>query len=569
MGRSYLLALALLAGCSAIVDDSTVQCKVNADCDALGAGLVCSDRFCISPSAAQAECSANTDCVSKRGAGYVCNAAKACEAPTGCSKHSECTTKLGQVAICRTDGQCAPLFTPLCDEVLPAGAEKNDDMFLVGFMGLVKGPSASYGQAQKGGEAVALDELQNNLGRLPGATGNDARRNLAMLVCDHGTDNGSTAANHLVNDLKVPAILGASYSGVTLNAFGIAQPRDVLVFSPAATSPALTNEADPKDLLWRTVPSDKLQSEALKLIVPVVTQALIAKGVLPPGGLPKVAIPWKNDAAGGGLLQGVNDEPNAISYGSYLKYEVDPIEKADPTYVAARVKEIVDLQPNIIMHLGTGEFIELVMPLIEAQWTGKDRPWYIVPEGDLEQLKGAVLGKLINSNGIASRLIGTSPGARRSEAWRTFQTKYQGEPGNLAEFAYDAVYLLAYAIAGSNKQFPTGIELAAGLRKTSCKNPGSTRVRAGTADFGIGWMSATSPTGCLDYTGAGGDLDFGPAGEADADIALGCLQSAVPANTYKFTRIDTYYPISQRKLAPYKGAPLDLTNPNWCTPAAP
>ncbi len=539
--RAALLIAIVLCGCSAIVDDSTQQCKLDSDCSALGlAGSTCRDSVCTSPLGA---------------------------VPTGgCTTHSECTTKAGGVpSICRSaDGKCATLFTAECPNVLPEGAETRDDMFLVGFMGIVDGEGASYGQAQLAGESRALSELQDTQGRLPGATVSDPPRNLAVLVCNHTQADGTPAAKHLIDDLKVPAILGASFSGVTIKAFSQAATSGTLMFSPAATSPALTQIDRGTDLFFRTVPSDVVQTGALKLLVPLVTDVLRKRGVLAAGQAPVIIRPYKKDAAGDGLLNGTLSEPNAVS-GETYQYDASALE--DPNTAAQVAAHIVAAAPHIILHLGTSEFVQFVMPLIERTWTAKDRPWYIVPEGDLEQLKDKSSEPWITSNNVAARLIGTTPGGRRSRDYNIFKTKFMSEPGNLAEFAYDAAYMLAYAIAASNKQHPTGVELAAGLRKTSCTTPGAPHIAGGTEAFTMGWNAAAA--GCINYYGASGELDFDQFGDTETDISVGCLSKST--DHYEFTRVDTYYAIASKSLVVTNvgAAPLDLSNPGWCAPFKP
>lgn len=560
--RSLFYASLLLCGCSAIVDDSTQQCKVDTDCTALGlTGMTCeASGVCAMPtgSVQTPECSTNEECVTKRGAGFTCNASKACEKATQCSKHSECKNAFGNnvAAVCRpADGQCAPLFTNDCFEVLPPKANEADDMYLVGFMGIVRGDEKQYGLAQREGAEQALLDLQNGLGKLPGAEG-QPRRNLAAVVCNHNPDEGDAATDHLLNTLKVPVVLGASYSSVTKALVAAAAPKGVLSFSGAATSPVLTTEDD-GDLFFRTVPSDIVQTLALKQLVPLLTKKLRQEGVLAADASPTIVMPIKGETAGEGLYNGFTTGADAVT-GTRISYEHGRLPD-EPTVRMMIAAQIVEKKPHIILHGGTGEFIQYVVPLIEQMWTASYKPWYVVPEGDLEKLKeSGDSEKLITSNGLAARLVGTSPGGRRSAPYTAFKNRFAGEPGNLAEFSYDAVYMLAYAIAATGKQYPTGVELAQGLRKTSCLT--GEKIQGGTFDFTKGWSGARA--GCINYYGPSGDVDFDRFGDTESDISVGCLQKS--GDAYQFVRIDTYYSLMQRKLTPYKGTPLDFSDPSWC-----
>ncbi|MET0284146.1 MAG: ABC transporter substrate-binding protein [Polyangiales bacterium] len=562
--RHLLYATLLLAGCSAIVDDNTQQCTQASDCASLGAGMTCSDNVCTMPlgEIPAAECTTNDECTSKRGAGFTCNTTSQMCVKSGCAKNSECTNTLGKAGLCRPDGMCQPLFTKECTDVYPNDAELSDDMFLVGFMGAIRGNGKDYGEAQLKGEQLALDEIQNNLGGLPGV-GAGAKRNLAILVCDHGADDADPNAigEHLVNELQLPAILGASFSGVTIGAYRKAVARNVLVFSPAATSPEITElDAPNTDLMWRTVPSDVVQGGALKLVVALVTKTLRDKGVLTANQAPVVAMPWKDDPAGFGLYTATFNGVNAVN-GDPSKYA--PMALSDPAQAALLAKKIVDAAPHIVLHLGTSEFVQYVMPLIEQSWTAAHRPWYVVPEGDLEELKQTKASfDMITKYELTTRMIGTTPGGRRTDQYRQFRGSFGAEPGNLAEFAYDAVYLLAYAIAAADKQVPTGAELATGLRKMSCKT--GLKVQPG-AGFTAAWNAARM--GCIDYSGPSGELDFDKFGESETDVSVGCFRKA--GDKHEYVRLDTYYSIGSKTLATYKSLPLDLNSPGWCTPFTP
>src|SRR4029079_19470411 len=120
--------------------------------------------------------------------------------------------------------------------------------------------------------------------------------------------------------------------------------------------------------------------------------------------------------------------------------------------------------------------------------------------------------------------------ARKSPLYTQFAGRFGSAfdhraPGNLAEFAYDAAYLLFYAIAISGEAYPTGPELADALTKVTCKGDGSTdtTVKVGPTGFG-GYFTTAASTQCIDFEGASGELDFdNQRGEATSDIAMWCL----------------------------------------------
>lgn len=98
----------------------------------------------------------------------------------------------------------------------------------------------------------------------------------------------TAAAERLVTSDKVAAIMGADCSGVTTAILNnVAVPNGVVMISPSATSPALTDAKD-NGYFFRTSPSDARQGE-------VLTDILVGQGVK------KVAITYTNNDYGKGL----------------------------------------------------------------------------------------------------------------------------------------------------------------------------------------------------------------------------------------------------------------------------
>ena len=98
----------------------------------------------------------------------------------------------------------------------------------------------------------------------------------------------TAAAERLVTSENVVGIMGADCSGVTIAiANNVAVPNGVVMVSPSATSPALTDIED-NGYFFRTAPSDARQGE-------VLSQILVDKGIK------KVAVTYTNNDYGKGL----------------------------------------------------------------------------------------------------------------------------------------------------------------------------------------------------------------------------------------------------------------------------
>src|SRR4051812_326631 len=160
-----------------------------------------------------------------------------------CASSTECSARFGEPSAC-VNATCTKLLTTECTEVYPANALSQDNVLLVGFMGALAGGPDDYGVPTKEGAEVALHEMEAAVNGLPAPTGSTVQRHLAMLVCDDSSDP-VRVARPLIEDANVPVIIGSSYSTPTLKLFkGAAHAAQVLVLSPPATSPAITDEAD-------------------------------------------------------------------------------------------------------------------------------------------------------------------------------------------------------------------------------------------------------------------------------------------------------------------------------------
>jgi branched-chain amino acid transport system substrate-binding protein len=258
-----------LLGCNAVVDTSTEQCDTDADCFAKGPAF----------------------------AGTFCTAEKVCST-LSCTTTQQCTARLGEPGYCRPEGTCTKLLTRECTEVVPAGVLNNDEVMLAGFMGPIKEghPNQSYGQPLRQGAELALNEIDTVNG-LPSVEGS-GQRHLAMLVC-HDNEKEKEVARHLVHQVKVPVIIGPSFSGVTIRTTtDVTIPAGVLALSPSATSPQITSLVD-HGLVWRTAPSDEIQAEALAKLLQETETAL----ALPPTQPVVVAYAVRDDSYGKGISE--------------------------------------------------------------------------------------------------------------------------------------------------------------------------------------------------------------------------------------------------------------------------
>jgi branched-chain amino acid transport system substrate-binding protein len=517
--RAFVLGVTLLvSGCTALVDRRTVQCSRDEDCASRG------DDF----------------------AGTVCTTERVC-GQESCTRSSDCTRHFGAGAYCRpSDLTCVSMFTEACSEVIPASwSPEAPDPLLIGFMAPLRGEYASYGTPLKQGAQIALE-------RLNGGT----EQALAMLVCHDGAaSDAKKVATHLVEHVGVSAIVGPAFSGVTTEVVNsVLKPAGVLSISPSATSPDLANWDD-QQLFWRTVPSDTYQAPALVRLIDEAVRTLKADGVLGESEKPRVSTVWVGSTWGDGIQLEVEMLlPKAAIVASQKRYE-EELGEADWQKTA---QEIAGQKPHVIIALGTGEFAKNLLPRIEQE-TRESPPIYVIPEGGRVSELAQVL--IDHAGGtLSSRILGTAPGGRTSESYRFFESWFKGkfanrEPGNLAEFAFDAVYLLAYATRRMGMPHPSGREFANTLAQLSCK--GQARAVLTPFDRGESWRTAQSGT-CLDFEGASGPVDFDGEGEIDgksSDMQIWCPQEVDGELTLNRI-LDVFYDASKGELSNDTGEAL-------------
>jgi branched-chain amino acid transport system substrate-binding protein len=483
----WALTASLATGCTFLVDRDADQCKRDSDCEKKGRafeGLVCTrDRVCGRES---------------------------------CAVHSDCTSHYDRGAYCRPDGSCGDLFAEsACTDLLPQevlnedGGLRDLDLLLMGFMAPLEGDT--YGVSLEQGAALALKEM---------ARYNVRPQQLAMLVCDEGGDvaeRNREVAAHLIDELQVPAILGPGYSGATravAGATGVTQAAGVLTLSASATSPDFEKWQD-ADLFFRTVPSDSVQAPAVAELTLAIESELQKQGVLAPEQRAAVALVWRDNTWGTGMQAEVDAALRARGVAAfYAKYP-----EREPDFEAL-AKTLAREAPHIVVGLGNGEFVELMRELEEA--SSELPPRYVLPESvRLPELEALVE----EQRALSGRILGTAPGGRQSERYLGFRGRFQGEygkstePGNLAEFAYDAAYMLSFAALRSLESAPTGRELARALSELSCKDGGAVLVEA--SEYVVG-AQLVEDESCVDFVGASGDVDFNGRGETSSDMQIWC-----------------------------------------------
>ena len=119
--------------------------------------------------------------------------------------------------------------------------KKEPEVIKIGAILPLTGGGAKYGEEAKNGIELAIEDLKNS-------------KIEVLYEDDQGTANGAVNAfNKLVESAKVPVIIGPMYSSTALAIAPLGQRKKVVIFSPSASSPDLTEAGD---YFFRNWPSD-------------------------------------------------------------------------------------------------------------------------------------------------------------------------------------------------------------------------------------------------------------------------------------------------------------------------
>jgi len=297
---------------------------------------------------------------------------------------------------------------------------------------------------------------------------------------DTTTDIASqTADSHIA--AGVTAILGAASSGVSLTVIDKITGAGVIQFSPANTSPALSDYAD-NGLYFRSAPSDLFQGAVLATLM--LDEGTDAAGILA-----------LDDAYGIGLADAL--DANFTAGGGTVTEKI--IYNPQAAEFSAEVSKLKASKPKAIALIGFEESVKILQELIK-QGIGPDKvPLYLV-DGNLSAEAFKDLPE-----GIMKGVKATLPGAAAPE---DFQAKLLEVNPDLTDFSYapesyDAVNLIALAMQASGSC--DGATVAAALQAVSSGGEACTDYATCAALLAEGKD--------INYEGVSGPIEFADNGD--------------------------------------------------------
>ena len=366
----------------------------------------------------------------------------------------------------------------------------------IGALMSLTGGLAPYGPPIVNGAKLAVEQIN--------AAGGILGRQVELVVRDTATspDVGRDAARKLVELDRVPAIVGALSSGVTIAASSVTIPADVVLISPSSTSPGLAALKD-NDYVFRTVVSDAMQGGVLARL------ALLL-------GYKKVSIIYVNNAYGKGL--DVAFKNNFEKFPNHGVVAEVPYEENKASY-RGEVEKAMRGNPDAILFIsypvdGNKQIVEAV----EAGYQGH----FLFPDG----MKGEGVApgpacQAMDKPGPIEGAFGTAAGAPKVAVAAQFNKDFAAKFGPTSvpynTQAYDAVAVIALAAARAivQGQPVTGETIRNNLRAVA--NPPGEVVTYNEFAKAFKLIQAGKE---INYEGVSGPVDFDKAG----DMAQGVIE---------------------------------------------
>ena len=383
-------------------------------------------------------------------------------------------------AVCiKPENRCETLLSEDCDAI--TGDYTNDRAIILGSLFSTKGAQAATNLPRQQAAALAIEQI-NAVGGVPAAEGESTARPLVLVSCDEAT-NLVRAAEHLVEDLGVPAIVGPNTSQDTIDVSNkVTVPNGTVVITPTAVASSITSLSD-DDLTWLMVPSDVQRAPLMIAQIGVLETELKAarnKEAV------KLGIVFRNDALGVGTRTSLNELQlngkgltDPLNLGNHV--EIDGYDG-----VAADQQALVDkylrFAPDIIVLAGTAEAVSKVMVPLEAQWVGAERPNYIlidstkVPELITAATNNDDLRMRVRGTGITPGPSGKNTPAEAYNGFKIdYDVRYEGATSTISGMgpSHDAAYAIGLALAATKDEPVSGASVAKGLRKLAA---GSTKL---------------------------------------------------------------------------------------------
>lgn len=298
-------------------------------------------------------------------------------------------------------------------------AKKEENVIKIGVITPLTGEGATYGDATKKGLDLVVEEV--------GASGGINGKKIKLIYEDDQIkpESGVNAIQKLINVDKVPVIIGAFGSSVTLAIAPIAEKNKVVLFSASSTADAIK---DAGDYIFRNVPTNSAQG---KSAAEFAVNKLKVK---------KVAILYMNNDYGLSLKNSF--EKYFAEMGGQTSV-IDSYNPGDKDF-KTQLGKIKNSKSDIVFY--PGHYQESGLILKQAKEIGI-KSIFIGGDGSYSPDLIKIAGNAADGSYYTIMAMGFGiADAEIAKFKAEFQKKYNQEPDVYSAYAYDALKIIANAI---------------------------------------------------------------------------------------------------------------------------
>ncbi len=366
-----------------------------------------------------------------------------------------------------------------------------EDTIKIGALVPLTGAIAPYGPPILDGAKLAVAQIN--------AAGGVLGKKLELVIRDTGSspDVGRDAAKKLIEIDRVPAIIGAYSSGVTLAVSSVTIPSDVVLVSPVSVSAAIAALND-NDYVFCTIVSNEVQGRVLARLALLLNHS-------------NVSVIFVNNAYGKDLADGF--KKNFERFGGKVAAFV-PYDQDKPSY-RSEVEKAIASNPDALLLISYAiDGRKQIVEAIEAGYQGKFLFGSSMAGSEVAPGPGCLSA---DQPGPIEGAFGTAPagtGFNVDQFDAAFKAKFGSV--NCPPFyyqAYDAVIAVALAIERAGKA--TGEAIRDNLRAVA--NPSGEKVYYGEWAKAISLLKEGKE---INYQGVSGDIDFNATGGVTSKIQI-------------------------------------------------
>lgn len=298
------------------------------------------------------------------------------------------------------------------------GCAKEEKDIIIGAVLPLTGDAAMYGESAKRAIGLAVEEINM-------AGGIDGRKVRIIYEDDQALpDKGVSAFQKLITVDRVPVVIGAMPSSVTLAIAPIAEKNKIVLFSPASSNPKITEAGD---YIFRNDVSDVFEGEKM------------AEEAWQRLGLKKIAVLYINNDYGVGIKDVFTQKFKALGG------EITGLETFEQraTDFRSQLTKIKKTGPEAVYVVGYKEQIQILKQYKELGIKAQILATIMLEDPEIIQNVGDA------AEGAIYTYRAYNPESEEREVQefvRNFKAKYGVEPDNWAAQSYDALRIVALAI---------------------------------------------------------------------------------------------------------------------------